>query len=180
MTSRQWPSSCSASSVKRWTSSVAASRVFSTIGLALLHECLHTRAMLGRSNCHRFIGDARIHDCSSNPLQLEVYEHLRPPNCVARTLEEALTERVHRAVELGSGHTMVHESDLLRQLCSQQLAGQEVFLRAAETDALWPDRSAAVARNESNGYVRITDLGVLCGKDDITQQCQCGAESYGM
>src|ERR1700738_5694902 len=128
MTSQRWPSSFGASSVNRGRSSAAASQGFSTIRLALPHECLHARAMLSRSNSHCFIRDARIDDCSGNALQLEIYEHLRPANCVAGTLEEALAECLHRAVELGSGHAMVDEFDLLRLLCSQQLAGQEVFL----------------------------------------------------
>src|ERR1700738_2331347 len=181
MTSRRWPSSSSASSVKRLTSSEIASQEFSTIGLALLlHERLHARAVLSRSNSHGLISDARIHDGSGHTLQLQIYEHLRPPNCVAGPLEEAFAERLDRAVELGGGHTMVDESDLLRLLCSQQVAGQEVLLRTAEPDALRPDRSAAVACNQPKSHVRITDPGVLGGKDDITQQCHCRAESHGM
>src|SRR5689334_14315853 len=101
MTSRRWPSSFSASSVKQLTSSETASQGFSTIGLALLlNEGLHARAVLSRSNCDGFIGDASIDDSGSNTLQLQIDEHLRPSNCVAGSLEEALAEGVDRAVEL--------------------------------------------------------------------------------
>src|SRR5882672_4604705 len=165
MTSRQWPSSSSALSVKRPTSSQAVSQGCSTIRrwltLLLLDERLHARAMISGSDCHCLIGDSRVYDGSGNPFQLQVYEYLRPPDCVAGTLEEALAERVDRAVELGGGDTMVDETDLLRLLCCQQLAGQEVFLRSAEADGLLAGRRPPVPRNGSEGHVRITDPGVL-------------------
>jgi len=70
-----------------------------------------------------FVSDARIHDCASgNPLQLEIYEYLRPADCVAGTFEEAFAECVHRAVEFGSRHAMVDESDLFRLPGCQQFA----------------------------------------------------------
>ena len=47
-------------------------------------------------------------------------------------------------------------------------------------DELRPDQSATVAGDEPDRDVRIADLGVLGGNDDVAEQCQRGAEAGGV
>ena len=71
--------------------------------LALFLQRLNPLAMIRRPGRHGFVRDAGVHDGRRNTFELEIDEHLRPPNGVSRAVEKTLAERIHGAVEFGGG-----------------------------------------------------------------------------
>src|SRR5262249_25368850 len=61
-----------------------------------------------------------------------------------------------------------------------QIAGQQQLLRTIDVDEERPDDGAAVARDQSDLYVRIANPCVLSHVDDIAEQGDCRADSDGV
>ena len=63
----------------------------------------------------------------------------------------------------------VDESDRLGFRCIEKLAGHQKLFRFGKANKLGPDDRAAVARDEADRYVRITDLGAVRHEGDVAE-----------
>ena len=113
-------------------------------------------------------------------LEADVGRHLGPADRLGRTCCQSVGELRYPLVELGRRHGVVDEADALGFGGGHEVAGHQVLLGAGIADELGPDHGAAIASDEADADMRVADLRVLGGEDDVAKEGDRGAQAGGV
>ena len=126
-----------------------------------------------------FDGERRVEHEIDGIAQNLVDRHLGAPNGQPRAVRQAARERAGRVEQRAGGHDVIDQPDPFRLVRGDQIARHQELLGPRRTDQPRPDDGTPVARHDAHAHVRIADLGVVRGIDDVRKQGQRGAQTGG-
>src|SRR3981189_2614702 len=112
-------------------------------------------------------------------LESYVDGQLRSLDGARRPGGEPLRQLIDSPIEIFRWHGAVDEPDPGRFFASQCITGEQELLGPRITDELWPDGRPAVSRDVPDLDVRIGNLCMVCGDDEVAEQRDRGAQADG-